>query len=138
MNMFKPTKATNIPDYIASVPAQRKEMFNFLYNFITQTLPAFKPYFASNMIGFGSFPYLNAKKETVSWPVISLASQKNYISLYVCALNNGQYIAEMHAKELGKVKVGKSCINISRLEDINLDVLKKVLLAAEKRPGLAK
>jgi len=51
MNMFKPTKATNIPDYIASVPAQRKEMFEFLYNFI---MPAFKPYFASNMIGFGS------------------------------------------------------------------------------------
>lgn len=138
MNMFKPTKATNIPDYIACSPAERKADFEFLHNFIIQTVPLFQPHFAFNMIGYGSFPYVNAKKETVSWPVISLANQKNYISLYVCALDNGQYIAEMYAKELGKVKVGKSCINIKKLEDIDLEVLKKVLLMAEKKPGLVR
>jgi len=136
--MFKPTKATNIPDYIAGVPADRKADFEFLHNFIIHTVPLLKPYFAFNMIGYGSFPYVNAKKEEVAWPVISLSNQKNYISLYVCALNNGEYIAEMYAKELGKVKVGKSCINIKKLEDINLDVLKKVLLEAEQRPGFVK
>ncbi len=138
MNMFKPSKATNIPDYIAGVPTERKADFEFLHNFIIQTVPTLQPHFAINMIGYGSFPYTNSKKQVLSWPVISLANQKNYISLYVCALNNGEYTAEMHAKELGKVKVGKSCINIKSLEGVNLDVLKKVLLEAEKKPGLVR
>jgi hypothetical protein len=68
--------------------------------------------------------------------VIALANQKNYISLYVCALDKGQYIAEKHKKELGKVSVGKSCIRFKKIEDINLPVLKKVLQLAAKSPGL--
>ena len=52
--MFKPTKATNIPDYIAGIPAERKADFEFLHNFIIQTLPSLKPHFAFNMIGYGS------------------------------------------------------------------------------------
>jgi hypothetical protein len=88
------------------------------------------------MLGYGTFPYLNNKKEKLEWPVIALANQKNYISLYVCALDKGQYIAEKHKKELGKVSVGKSCIRFKKLEDVNLPVLKKVLQLAAKSPGL--
>jgi hypothetical protein len=65
------------------------------------------------MIGYGTFEYKNSKtKQMMPWHVIGLAAQKNYISLYVCATNNKNYIAEMHKDKLGKVKVGKSCINI--------------------------
>jgi hypothetical protein len=32
--------------------------------------------------------------------------------------------------------VGKSCIRIKKLEDINLPILKQVLKQAEKSPGL--
>jgi len=35
------------------------------------------------------------------------------------------------------VSVGKSCIRFKKLEDVNLDGLKKVLKIAEKSPGLA-
>ena len=73
----------------------------------------------------------------LEWHTIGLASQKNYISLYVCAVENGKYIAEMHKKELGEVTVGKSCISFKKLSDLNLSTLKKVIKAAEKSPGLA-
>ncbi len=80
--------------------------------------------------------YLNYKKETIDWPVIALASQKNYISLYVCCITDGQYLAERNKKELGKVSVGKSCIRFKKLEDLNLPALKKLLKEAARKPGL--
>src|SRR5688572_19731949 len=103
MNMFKKTKANSIESYLAAVPKDRKETLLFLHDFIQKSAPSLKPHFAYNMLGYGSFPYRNYKKELIQWPTIALANQKNYVSLYVCAVENGQYIAEKHKKELGKV-----------------------------------
>lgn len=134
--MFKPTKATSVKEYLLAVPSERQELMHFLHEFIQKTAPSLTPHFAYNMLGYGSFPYKNSKKETMEWPVVALASQKNYISLYVCAVVNGKYIAETHKKDLGKVSVGKSCIRFKKLEDLNLATLKKVIKTAEKNPGL--
>lgn len=136
MNMFKSTKAKTVKEYIASVPEGRKEAITFLHNFIQKAVPKLKTHFANNMIGYGSFPYKNYKKEIIKWPIIALANQKQYISIYVCAVIGGKYVAEKHRAELGKVKVGRSCISFKKIEDVNLLVLKKVLKEAEKHPGL--
>jgi uncharacterized protein YdhG (YjbR/CyaY superfamily) len=136
MNMFQKVKATTVQEYLDAVPAERKEIIQALHAFIQKTVPSLKPHFAYNMLGYGAFPYLNYKKEKIEWPIIALANQKNYVSVYVCAVDNGKYIAETFAKKLGKVSVGKSCIRFKKLEDIQLDVLKEVLKAAAKKPGL--
>lgn len=135
-NMFKPTKSTNINEYLEVLPEERKKTILFLHNFIQEVSPEFKSYFAYNMLGYGSFSYKNYKKEMIEWPIIALANQKNYISIYVCALENGEYIAEKYKDKLGKVSVGKSCIRFKKLEDLNLSELKKVLQNAAESPGL--
>ncbi len=135
MNMFKATKAQSIKEYIDSLPDERKKLILTLHEFIQKTVPSLKPHFASNMIGYGSFPYRNYKKEMIEWPVVSLANQKNYISIYVCAVDHGKYIAEQYAKELGDVSVGKSCIRFKKLSDLNLEALQRVLIMAQKKPG---
>ncbi|MBP6945629.1 DUF1801 domain-containing protein [Patescibacteria group bacterium] len=134
--MFKSSDAKTVAHYLAAVPADRKELMNFLHEFIQVSAPALKPHFASNMLGYGSFPYKNYKKENIEWPVIALANQKNYVSLYVCAVDHGTYIAEKFAKELGKVSVGKSCIRFKKIEDVHLPTLKKVIAFAATHPGL--
>lgn len=134
--MFKPTKEKTVAGYLAKVPKERQELMLFLHEFIQKSAPKLKPHFAYNMLGYGSFPYLNHKKEALSWPIVALANQKNYISLYVCALEDGQYIAEKYKAQLGKVSVGKSCIRFKKLEDLNLAMLKKVIQLASKNPGL--
>jgi len=108
----------------------------FLHAMIQKVSPKLKPHFASNMLGYGSFPYKNYKKEKIEWPIVALASQKQYMSLYVCAVLDGKYIAEIYKKDLGKVSVGRSCIRFKKLSDLNLVTLKKVIKAAEKNPGL--
>lgn len=135
MNMFKPTKATSVKEYLAALHPDRKEIIEFLHSFIQKIHPSLKPHFSYNMLGYGSFPYKNYKKEMISWPVVALASQKQYISLYVCAVVDGKYIAETHKKDLGKVSVGKSCIRFKKLEDLHLEALTSIILMAAKRPG---
>lgn len=137
MNMFKAVKAKTVKEYLASVPTDRKKTILFLHDFIKKNAPSLKSHFANNMLGYGSFPYKSSyQKEVLEWPVVAMANQKNYISVYVCAIVNGQYIAEKHKKELGKVSVGKSCIRFKKIEDLNLPMFKKVLQEASKHPGL--
>jgi uncharacterized protein YdhG (YjbR/CyaY superfamily) len=136
MNMFKPVKATTVEEYINILPHERREIVEFLHKYIQKVAPSLKPHFAYNMLGYGNFKYKNYKKEIIDWPTVALASQKNYISLYVCAVENGEYLAEKNKKELGKVSVGKSCIRFKKLDDLNLDALEDVIKKAEKNPGL--
>lgn len=137
-NMFKPVKAKSVSEYLKLLPSERKKDVEFLHKFIQKISPKFKSHFAYNMLGYGSFKYVNYKKQTLDWPIVALASQKNYISVYVCALDKGQYIAEKHRKELGKVSVGRSCVRLKKISDINLKTLKTVLIQATKNPGLVK
>ncbi len=136
MNMFKPSEAKNKADYIAMLPEERRNILTTLDQVIRQTAPELKEFYAYNMPGYGAFTYVNHKKEEVKWPVISVASQKNYVSVYVCAVEDNEYIAEKYKDELGKVSVGKSCIRFKKLEDLDMGVFKKVIKLAAENPGL--
>ena len=136
MNMFKPVGVDNRQDYIDALNPERKDIILTVDKLIQKTVPSLKPYFTYNMLGYGAFKTKNYKKEIIQWPVIALASQKNYISLYVCAILDGKYLAEDYKDRLGKVSVGKSCIRIKRLDDLNVEVLKELLIEAAKNPGL--
>lgn len=137
--MFKPVGAKSDDEYIAMLNDERREIIETLDKLIKDTVPSQKRWFAYNMLGYGKFEYTDYKKQKGEWPVIALASQKNYVSLYVCAIHpdeKDKYIAEVYDKKLGKVSVGKSCIRFKKLEDLNLDVVREVLKVAEDNAGL--
>lgn len=137
MNMFAKNEAKSVEEYLVMVPEDRKKDIDFLHDLIQKTVPGLKPYFASNMIGYGSFYYLDSKKQKRDWPIIALANQKNYISIYVCALVEDKAALEKYKKELGKNSKGISCIRFKKIEEINPETLKLVLKLAEKNPGVA-
>ena len=76
--MFKPVKATSVAEYFDQLPEDRRQIMDFLHKFIRKTAPSLKPNFVYNMPGYGSFKYKNYKKENLDWPIIAIASQKNY------------------------------------------------------------
>jgi hypothetical protein len=79
---------------------------------------------ATKMLGYGLMPYRpRSAKETTMWPLIALAAQKRHLSLYVCAVVDGSYLAETRADRLGKVSCGKSCIRFTSLDRIDADEL---------------
>ena len=137
MNMFAKNEAKSVEEYLLMVPDDRKKDIDFLHGFIQKAVPKLKPYYASNMIGYGSFYYLDSKKQKRDWPIIALANQKNYITIYVCTIVGDKAAAEKYKKELGKLTKGISCIRFKKIEEIKLETLKIVLKLAEKNPGVA-
>lgn len=78
------------------------------------------PVGANAMLGYGLKPYKpRSAKESTLWPLIALAAQKRHLSLYVCAVVDGGYIAEDRADRLGKVSCGKSCIRFTSLDKVD-------------------
>jgi uncharacterized protein YdhG (YjbR/CyaY superfamily) len=86
---------------------------------------------SSTMLGYGLMPYRpRSAKETTMWPLIGLAAQKRHLSLYVCAVVDGGYLAETRADRLGKVSCGKSCIRFTSLDEVDTDELGALVRAA--------
>ena len=75
---------------------------------------------SGQVLGYGLMPYRpRSARETTRWPLVSLAAQKRHLSLYVCAVVDGQYLPEARADRLGKVSCGKSCIRFTALDRID-------------------
>jgi uncharacterized protein YdhG (YjbR/CyaY superfamily) len=55
--------------------------------------------------------------------VCALASQKQYMSLYM-----DTSLVEKYRQELAGIDVGKSCIRFKRLEDLPLETVRKILI----------
>jgi hypothetical protein len=79
---------------------------------------------SGRMLGYGLMPYKpRSAKVATTWPVVALAAQKRHLSLYVCAVVDGEYIAEARADRLGKVSCGKSCIRFTSLDRVDVGEL---------------
>jgi hypothetical protein len=78
------------------------------------------PVGSGRMLGYGLMPYRpRSARETTTWPLIALAAQKRHLSLYVCAVVDGAYLAEARAERLGRVSCGKSCIRFASLDRVD-------------------
>jgi hypothetical protein len=83
---------------------------------------------SGRMLGYGLMPYRpRSAKVVTTTPLISLAAQKRYLSLYVFAVVDGRYLAEARAERLGRVSCGKSCIRFSSLDRVDTDELAAVV-----------
>jgi len=123
------TKQTNadVIEFINSftdTEQKRKDSFELLKLF--QDLTGFKPgMWGSSIIGFGSYHYKSERSsQEGDWPLVGFSPRKAAISLYVyTGAKEHEYLLE----GLGKYKMGKACIFIKKLSDINQDVLVKLM-----------
>ena len=133
--MFKSTSATTPEEYLATLPEPRRQEMEEIHGFIQKTVPTLTPHILSGMIGYGTYHYRYASGKEGDWSLIALASQKNYISVYVCSVESGKYIAEEYKDKLPKASIGKSCIRFKSIKDIDLTILAEILKKAEKTGG---
>lgn len=80
----------------------------------------------SAIVGFGHYDYTNSQGKTLQWMRSGFSPRKQYISLY---LMRGVEKHPQLLKELGKHKHGKSCLNINKLADIDMTILKQLIVA---------
>ena len=71
------------------------------------------------IIGYGAMVQPQRSGE-VEWFVVGLAAQKAHLSLYVSAVEDGDYLVRRWADRLGKAKVGSANVTFRRLADVDL------------------
>jgi hypothetical protein len=75
------------------------------------------------MIGYGKFRYAARSGELVSWPVVGVALQKNYISVYMAVTKNGAPILRAYAGRLGEKRSGGNNFSFETFDDLDSKVL---------------
>jgi hypothetical protein len=117
--------------YIASLDEPRRSEVKALDALIRKHAPKLKPVISGGMLGYGPFHYVYPSGREGDACRLSVASNAASMSLYVLATNARGYLAEQHAERLGpKVKVGKSCVRIKKLADVELAALAALIREA--------
>ncbi len=123
------TTAKTVAEYLNSLPSDRKKALTEVRKVIKKNLP--KGYVET--INWGMIAYeIPLKRYPNTYnkqPLMymALASQKNYMSLYlVCNYGNKEmekWFEDAWKKAGKKLRMGKSCLQFKKLEDVSLEVI---------------
>lgn len=126
------SKATSVSDYLAELPADRRHAIEAVREVIHQNLDAgFEEGMQYGMIGYyvphSLYPPGYHCDPRQPLPFAALASQKNYMSLYLmCVYGDSNQLKQFQAawaKSGKKLNMGKSCVRFAKLDDLALDVI---------------
>ena len=84
----------------------------------------------SAIVGFSTAPVTYADGRTADWPLIAFSARKQNIVLYGVA---GPKADAKLMAQLGKHEVGKGCLYLKRLADVDVATLEKLVKAAVGR-----
>src|SRR4051794_5332524 len=127
-------KAKSPREYIDALDSPRREEIEQIHQFIQQVLPkkGYDAHILMGMIAYGKFHYVYPSGREGDWSRVGLCSNKQYISLYVCACDTKQYVAEKYKKRLPKASIGKSCVRFKRFDDLDENAVRDMLVEAVK------
>lgn len=120
-------KASTPAEYFAKLDEPRKTEVVALDALIRKTAPKLAPFVHSGVLAYGHWHYKYASGREGDWFRIGVASNKKYISLYICAGDEKGYVAERYKEALPKANIGRSCVRFKRLSDLDLTALKKLI-----------
>ena len=124
--------AASVQEYLSKLPEDRRAALQKVRETILENLdPQYEEGTQYGMIGYfvphRVFPagYHCDPKQPL--PFAGLASQKNYMSVYLMCIyldsEHGKWFLDAWKKTGKKLDMGKSCIRFTRVEDLALDVI---------------
>jgi Domain of unknown function (DU1801) len=129
------TKVTNesVESYLSKIEddARRKDC-EALSRLMTQATKEQPKMWGTSIVGFGSYHYKYASGREGDAPLTGFSSRKGDISIYLVKdfPGQGDFLAG-----LGKYKLGKGCLYVHKLSDIDTEILKQLIMGtvAERR-----
>jgi hypothetical protein len=131
-NKTKPTRVS-VAAYIAALKDERKRADAKALVTMMQAASGEKPQmWGPSIIGFGSYHYKYESGREGDMPIIAFSPRKAAIVLYIASGLSG---SKALVKKLGKHSMGKGCLYMKRLADVDETVLKKLVAnaVAERR-----
>ncbi|MCM3740173.1 DUF1801 domain-containing protein [Oceanobacillus luteolus] len=115
----------DVIEFIESVehPKRREDAYRFL-DIFTQVTGKQAKMWGPSIIGFGSYHYKYDSGHEGDAPVVAFSPRKARHSLYI--VMDDEKPQELLEK-FGKFKMGKACIYVNKIEDIDTNVLEKII-----------
>lgn len=128
----------NVKTFLNSVPDEKKRRDCFTALQIMQEATGYPPkMWGPSIVGFGSYHYKYDSGHEGDAPLAGFSPRKDAITFYLMlGCDNHEELLQ----KLGKHKTGKGCLYIKKMEDIDTEVLKALVMAStrslkEKYPG---
>lgn len=124
------TKATdaNVEDYLLAIDNdERRSDCRAIATLMSAISGAEPKMWGAGIVGFDSYHYKYASGREGDAPVTGFAARKGDISVYLSA--NGADQEQLLAL-LGRHKMGKACLYIRKLSDIDMAILERLIRAS--------
>lgn len=118
-----------VEEFLATIEKERKREDSKALVKLMEEASGFKAYMTGNIIGFGSYHYKYESGREGDSVVTGFSPRKQNITIYIMpGFSNYQDLL----KDLGKHKLGKVCIYVNKLADIDTEVLRKIVKQSVK------
>ncbi|MBN8820414.1 MULTISPECIES: DUF1801 domain-containing protein [unclassified Spirosoma] len=126
------TTETNqsVTDFINAVADETKRIDSFRIVELMQIQTGFEPkMWGASIVGFGSYHYKYDSGREGNAPLVGFSPRANALTLYLGTFERKDELLQ----KLGKHKIGKGCVYIKNLRDVDADVLKEMVTLSVKR-----
>jgi uncharacterized protein YdhG (YjbR/CyaY superfamily) len=113
------SKALTVDDYLAEAPADRREALERIRALAREHLPQHVEVMQYGMIGY----------QRDGAPEVSVASQKQYLALYI-----GGGVYERHPERMQGHDYGKSCLRFRRMDRVDYALIADLLADRAAQP----
>ncbi len=131
-----PQKPSTVAEYLAALPDDRRQAIEAIRKVVRRNLPkGYAEGIQYGVIGYfvphSVYPagYHCDPKQPL--PLLSIASQKNHMAVYLCSLYmnpmDDAWFRKAWTTAGKKLDMGKGCVRFKKLEDVPLDVLGAVV-----------
>ncbi|NRF37129.1 DUF1801 domain-containing protein [Pedobacter foliorum] len=118
----------NVVDFINLIENETKRDDSFKITEIFKEQTGFEPkMWGPSIIGFGTYHYKYDSGREGDAPLAAFSPRKNAISIYLSSTFDGR---DKLLEKLGKHKTTKACIYVNKLSDINIELLKEMIVAS--------
>jgi uncharacterized protein YdhG (YjbR/CyaY superfamily) len=121
-NKMRPTEES-VDTYLETLSERRKKEARLLIELMEAISKEPPKLWGESIIGFGSMHYKYESGREGDMPVLAFSSRKSALTIYFEGFDSyGELL-----KKLGKHKTSLSCLYVNKLEDVDIEVLKKML-----------
>lgn len=120
----------SVEGFLNSVEKENKREDSFKILEMMKQISQVEPkMWGDSLIGFGSAKYQYASGEEGEWFQVGFSPRKQNLSLYLWGMyaKRDTEAYQNLLSQLGKHKLGKGCLYVNKLDDVDLDILKKLI-----------
>lgn len=115
----------DVVDFIEKVENEQKRIDSYHFIELMKKVSGQEPkMWGPSIIGFGQYHYKYESGHEGDAPILGFSPRKTAFSLYVFS---GLKEHEHYLENLGKFTMGKACIYVKKITDINIEVLNKLM-----------